>query len=106
MDEGLLSLMRDDLADIDVTETRMFGGIAFMHRGNMLCGVHGDHAMFRVGKPRMDAAFAIEGTGPMAFTGRPMGGFVEADADLMSDDTRREALLALALENARELPAK
>lgn len=106
-DEGLASLMRDDLAEQDgIVEKKMFGGVAFMLNGNMVCGVHKDGGMFRVGKERMDAALAVEGAGPMAFTGRPMGGMIDADEDAMADDDRRAQLLEMALENARSLPPK
>ena len=106
-DEGLAEIMRGDLAEMDgVTEKKMFGGIAFMLNGNMLCGIHKDGAMYRVGKDLHDKARAIPGTGPMAFTGRPMGGMVDADADLLADDDRRAKLLAIALENVRAMDPK
>ena len=106
-DEGLASLMRDDLIHEDgIDERKMFGGLAFLLNGNMVCGVHKDGGMFRVGKERMDAAMAIPGTGPMMFTGKPMGGMVDVDDELMADDDRRGQLLALSLTNARSLPPK
>ena len=106
-DEGLAELLRDDLADTpNIEEKRMFGGLCFMKDGHMLCGVHQGGGMFRVGKPRHAAALAIEGAGPMEFTGRPMGGFVDVSDDALSDDMRRAELLALALENVAELGPK
>ncbi len=106
-DEGLAERMRSDLMDDPgIQEKKMFGGIAFMLNGNMVCGVHSGGGMFRVGKSREDAARAIEGTGPMTFTGRKMGGMVDADDQAVADDQRRGALMALSLENARSLPAK
>ena len=106
-DDGLADLIRTDLVDEPgISEKKMFGGLCFLHRGNMLCGVHAGGGMFRVGKPREAAAMAVEGAGPMTFTGRRMGGFVDVTDDCLVDDTRRAALLALALENARALPPK
>jgi len=50
-DEVLAQVMRDDLYDvIGISEKKMFGGIAFMYAGHMVCGTHKDGAMFRVGK--------------------------------------------------------
>jgi L-alanine-DL-glutamate epimerase-like enolase superfamily enzyme len=50
-DEGLVQIMRNDLCDvIGISEKKMFGGLACMHAGHMVCGVHKDGAMFRVGK--------------------------------------------------------
>src|SRR5210317_1697748 len=46
-DEVLAQIMRDDLYDvIGISEKKMFGGIAFMYAGHMVCGTHKDGAMF------------------------------------------------------------
>lgn len=106
-DEGLAELLRTDLAEADgIEEKRMFGGLCFMKDGHMLCGVHKDGGMFRVGKARHESALAIKGARPMEFTGRPMGGFVDVAEEAMADDTRRAALLALALKNVEGLRPK
>ena len=106
-DEGLAELMRGDLADeTGITEQKMFGGLCFLLNGNMVCGVHSGGGMFRVGKPREAEALAIEGAGPMTFTGRKMGGLVDVSDDCLADEDRRAALMGLALANARTLPAK
>ena len=106
-DEGLAQVFRDALARLDgVTEKRMFGGLCFMLHGNMLCGVHKDGGMARVGKDNEAAALEIDGVTPLAFTGRPMGGFVDLDRDLIADDQLRQRVLALAIEYVESLPAK
>ena len=105
-DEGLAQLLRDDLAEEPVSEKKMFGGLAFLYHGNMLCGVHQGGGMFRVGKAQQDQALAIDGAGPMQFTGRPMSGFVEVTDDALADDTRRSELMTLALGFVKTLPAK
>ncbi|HEX9859375.1 MAG TPA: TfoX/Sxy family protein, partial [Paracoccaceae bacterium] len=62
-DEGLAQLLRDDLAADPaggaVTEKKMFGGLAFLLHGHMVCGIHKGGAMFRVGKPNEAAALAV-----------------------------------------------
>jgi len=106
-DEGLAELMRGDLADeTGVTEQKMFGGLCFLLNGNMVCGVHSGGGMFRVGKPREAEALAVEGAGPMLFSGRRMGGLVDVSDDCLADDVRRLELMALALTNARGLQPK
>ena len=106
-DEGLAELMRGDFVDEPgIAEKKMFGGLAFMLNGNMVCGVHSGGGMFRVGKEREDMARSIDGVGPMTFTGRPMGGMVDASDEAIADDARRTRLVALSLENARSLPPK
>lgn len=106
-DEGLAEILRAELADTPgIVEKRMFGGIAFLVDGNMLCGVHRDGAMFRVGKANEPEALALPGVQPMAFTGRPMGGFVDVSDAALADDATRARLMALALGFVRALPAK
>lgn len=107
-DEGLAELMRTDLADeTGITERKMFGGLCFMKDGHMLCGVHRDGAMFRVGKAARDTAMAIPGAVPMAFTGRPMGGFIDVpDPSDLADDARRARWIEMALAHAKSLPPK
>ena len=106
-DEGMAEVLRGDLADqTRVEEKRMFGGLCFMLRGHMLCGVHTGGGMFRVGKERQTAALAIDGVSEMAFTGRKMGGLVDVTDAVMADDVRRGTLLALAKENVASLPPR
>ena len=105
-DEGLAQVLRDDLADLPIREQKMFGGLCFLMNGNMLCGIHKDGALFRVGKPNMEAALAVPGTGPMTFTGRPMGGIIEFSPEATADDARRGRVMDLALGFVKTLPAK
>lgn len=106
-DEGLAEILRGELAEREgISEKRMFGGVAFMLDGNMLCGVHPKGAMFRVGKDNEEFALAIPGARPMDFSARKMGGFVDVDDDCLADDTRRGRLMALALDFVAALPAK
>jgi len=59
-----------------VTEKKMFGGLAFLVKGHMACGVIGDDLMVRVGADAYEAALQKAGARPMDFTGRPMKGMV------------------------------
>ena len=106
-DEGLASLMRDDMTDTGgITEKKMFGGLCFLNHGNMVCGVHKGGAMFRVGKDNEAAALAVEGAGEMTFTGRKMGGMVDVSDEALANDAARGQLIALALDFVNGLPAK
>lgn len=105
-DEGLAQLMRDDLAGERVSEKKMFGGLAFLLNGHMVCGIHKGGAMFRVGKPNEAAALAVPGAAPMMFTGRPMSGMVDLSDEATADDARRGQVMALALGFVKSLPPK
>lgn len=76
-DEALADRVRRALGPRpDVSEKKMFGGIAFLLDGKMFCGVAKDDLMVRVGPARHDEALARPHVRPMDFTGRPMKGFV------------------------------
>lgn len=106
-DAGLAELMRDALTDeTGITEKKMFGGLCFMKHGHMVCGVHTGGGMARVGKAAQDDALKIEGTAPLSFTGRPMGGMVDISEELIADDARRNKIIAMALAHAGSLPPK
>ena len=60
----------------DVTEQKMFGGVAFLRSGKMFCGIVKDDLMVRVGPERFAAALARAHVRPMDFTGRPVNGYV------------------------------
>ncbi|MEV8466381.1 TfoX/Sxy family protein [Fluviibacterium sp. DFM31] len=104
-DESLANAMRDDLGiGPGMAEKKMFGGLCFLLNGNMVCGVHKGGLMYRVGKTAEADALVFQGVRPLSFTGRRMGGIVEADADL--PDSTRAALTTMALAHAASLPAK
>jgi TfoX/Sxy family transcriptional regulator of competence genes len=89
-----------------MSERKMFGGLAFMLRGNMCCGVVGDDLMLRVGPERYDDALARRGARPMDFTGRPMKGMVYVESTAVATDAKLREWLEVALGFAGELPAK
>jgi TfoX/Sxy family transcriptional regulator of competence genes len=105
-DEGLADLSRDDLTGEPITERKMFGGLCFLRQGHMVCCIHRGGAMFRVGKPNEAAACAVGGVAPMRMADRSMPGMVTAEAEALADDTRRAALMGLALGFVRTLPPK
>lgn len=75
-DTHLAERIRWILVDDGVTEREMFGGIAFMLHGNMVCGVSHDTLMLRLGPELAAAALDEPHTRPMEFTGRPMKSMV------------------------------
>jgi TfoX/Sxy family transcriptional regulator of competence genes len=76
-DETLTARIREIIAQrADVTERRMFGGIAFLCNGRMCCGVAGHDLVVRVIESEMARALAHPHVRPMDLTGRPLRGFV------------------------------
>jgi TfoX/Sxy family transcriptional regulator of competence genes len=90
----------------DVAEKRMFGGIAFMVRGNMCAGVIGDRLMLRVGPDGYEASLSRPHAKPMDFTGRPMKGMVYVEPAGFASTGDLKGWIARAMEFALSLPAK
>jgi hypothetical protein len=63
-----------------ITETNMFGGLMFMHLGNMLCGADTKYGlMVRIGPEAYEKTLKLKYAKPMAITGKPMRGFIFVD---------------------------
>ena len=105
-DDALADRVRDVLGPRgDVTERRMFGGLAFMVAGHMACGVIGEELMLRLGPEAAPAALARTGVRPMDFTGRPMKGYVFADATGLDERALAE-LVEETVDFVLSLPPK
>ena len=106
-DEALAGRVRAIAARIDaeVTERKMFGGLAFMLDGNMFTGIVGDELMLRLGEAGAEAALRREHVREMDFTGRPM----KAMVFVAPAGVRGRALddwVTMAADFARTLPPK
>lgn len=103
-DEGLAERVRDAVPD-HCTERKMFGGIAWMDRGNMAVGIVGDDLMLRMGDAA-EEALAEEHTRPMDFTGRPMKGMLFVEPEGIADDSQLHHWVQRALVFTQGLPSK
>ena len=76
-DEQLAMRIRAVLgARTDLIERKMFGGLAFMVRGHMCCGIVGNDLIVRVGADGYGDALARPHVRPFDFTGTPLTGIV------------------------------
>ncbi len=76
-DEALAERIRRALGRRrDISEKKMFGGLAFLRGGTMFCGIVKNELMVRVGPERYEESLAKAHVRPMDFTGRPMNGYV------------------------------
>lgn len=106
-DPGLANRLRRALSRYpNVTEKKMFGGIAFMLRGNMCCGVIKKDMMARVGPAGYEKALAEPHARPMDFTGKPLKGFVYVGAKGVADSKGLRRWVKRAADFALSLPAK
>jgi TfoX/Sxy family transcriptional regulator of competence genes len=106
-DESLARRVRSQLADqVDLHERKMFGGLAFMVRGNMCCGIVGEELMVRVGSEQYAAALAQPHAREMDFTGRPMTGMVMVATDGLASDEVLEQWIRRSIVFVSSLPSK
>jgi TfoX/Sxy family transcriptional regulator of competence genes len=88
-DEDLAARLRDLVAEAgeEVTERKMFGGLAFMVAGNMAVAAGGKGAiMVRVDPAQVDELLAATPATRMEMGGRTMKGWVEVAAEHLTTD--------------------
>jgi TfoX/Sxy family transcriptional regulator of competence genes len=106
-DEELAARIRRVFASRDdVEESRMFGGIAFLVNGHMVCGILKDELMVRVGPDSHDDALAKPHARKLDFTDRPMRGFVIVARDGISTQRALGAWIRRGLSFVETLPPK
>jgi len=106
-DEGLAERIRDLFdAREDVTEKKMFGGLAFMINGNMCCGITNEDLMLRLGADGAKDALEDPHARDMEFTGKPLRGFVYIDPEGYAEEEDLECWIGRALTFAMSLPSK
>ncbi len=105
-DEALAERIRVSLGPRDgLTEQQMFGGLAFLDRGNLCVGVTRDELMVRVGKDGLTDALAQPGARPMQMQGRDTGVVFVAPGVIATADALR-AWIERGLAVSTPLPAK
>lgn len=90
----------------DLVEKRMFGGVGYLIRGNMACGVHRDMVIVRVGPEAYEQALGEPDTQPFDLTGRPMTGWVTVGSKGYGSDAALAEWVARGVAFALTLPGK
>ena len=106
-DEKLAERIRELIDDAEVTEQKMFGGLAFLIGGNMAVAASGQGGlMVRVDPTKSETLVTKSDARPMEMRGSPMRGWLRVDtADVR---TKRELArwVNMGAAYARSLPAK
>ncbi|MBM3269184.1 MAG: TfoX/Sxy family protein [Candidatus Sericytochromatia bacterium] len=106
-DEKLAERIRKVLPpDESIVERKMFGGVAWMIRGNMFVGIVKNDLMVRVGKEGNAAALAQPHARPMDFSGKPMDGYVYVAPPGVASDKDLAAWVDRGATFALSLPPK
>jgi TfoX/Sxy family transcriptional regulator of competence genes len=90
----------------EITEKEQFGGVGFLLRGNMACGVMGQDLLVRVGPQGHEAALKDRHARPFALTGKPARGWILVAPGGLRSGPALQRWVELGLEFARSLPPK
>ncbi len=107
-DEDLANRIRELIAgEPDVTEKRMFGGLAFLIGGNMSVAASGRGGlMVRVDPEQTDELVAKPHAQPFVMRGREMQGWLRVDDEGVRTKRQLEPWVKRGVGYARSLPAK
>lgn len=112
-DEGLAGRLRDLLdqeSAVDgheVTEKRMFGGLAFLVGGNMALAASGQGGILvRIDPADGEELVATTAARPMEMRGRSMNGWLRVDHDDVADTGALATWVRRGASYAASLPAK
>jgi len=90
-----------------LTEKKMFGGLAFLVRGNMAIAASGEGGILvRVGPERSDKLVATTKASVAVMRGRPMPGWLRVGSEDVGTKRQLAKWVDIGVEYARSLPAK
>jgi len=105
--EELAARVREVLARRKgVAEKKMFGGLTFLLRGHMCCGIVKDELVLRVGPAQGEKALKQPYTRECDFTGRPLQGMVMVSPGGYQTDHDLWQWVQQAADFVSSLPAK
>jgi TfoX/Sxy family transcriptional regulator of competence genes len=91
----------------DLTEKKMFGGLAFLIGGNMAIAASGQGGVLvRVDPEESNALVATTPAEPMEMRGRSMAGWLRVDTAAVADDTALAEWVQRGVGYAASLPPK
>ena len=107
-DEALAARIRDRIgAAPDLSEKKMFGGLAFLIGGNMAVAASGQGGILvHVDPDESDALTASTAASLMEMRGRSMRGWLRVGSEDVRSDDELARWVGLGSEYARSLPAK
>ncbi|MDO5627857.1 MAG: TfoX/Sxy family protein [Mobilicoccus sp.] len=106
-DEGLAERVRMCVFDEpDVTEKRMFGGLAFLVSGHMTVAVGDDGLMVRVDRDDEPQLLELPGVTGTVMGRRRMRGWLDLDYSAIENDDELTAWVARSVAFVHTLPPK
>jgi TfoX/Sxy family transcriptional regulator of competence genes len=107
-DEDLAYRIRELLVDEpNITEKKMFGGLAFLVGGNMaVAASRQGGVLVRVDPAKSEKVIATTTAVPMVMRGREMTGWLRVDSDAIQTKRQLAKWVTMGTTYARTLPAK
>ncbi|NLD76348.1 MAG: TfoX/Sxy family protein [Acidimicrobiales bacterium] len=107
-DEDLAARVRElFVAEPDLVERKMFGGLAFLLGGHMTVAVSGSGGlMVRLARDDADRLALRTPAEPVVMQGRPMGGWLLVPVDALKTGRQLERWVTRATTYVRALPPK
>jgi len=107
-DEDLAERIRDQLDDVEVTEKKMFGGLAFLVGGNLSVAARGRGGLLVRHDPNdADRFLAEPGADQFDMDGRgPMKGWLHVEESVLGDDMTLGKWVKRGVAYAKSLPPK
>jgi hypothetical protein len=107
-DEELAARIRDLIGpDPELTEKKMFGGLAFLIHGNMAISASGQGGLLvRVDPARTEEVIVTTKATVAVMQGREMPGWLRVPPDDVATDEDLEPWVELGVDYARSLPEK
>ena len=90
----------------NVEERKMFGGVGFLVKGNMLVGVWKDSMIVRLGHDKFDDVLGEPHVREFDITGKPMKGWIMVEPDGLKDDDQLKDWMQRAIKFVKTLPKK
>jgi TfoX/Sxy family transcriptional regulator of competence genes len=87
-------------------EKKLFGGVGYMIRGNMACGVHKHMLVVRLEKEQYDRDIQLPTTKPFDITGREMRGWMLVNSQGVQKEADLRHWVQTGVEFAMTLPPK
>jgi TfoX/Sxy family transcriptional regulator of competence genes len=89
-----------------LVEKKMFGGVGFLLKGNMCCGVNGQDLIVRIDPQQTEEALSQPHTRIFDMTGRPMKGWIVVQPEGLKNDADLMRWIDEGVRYASTLPAK
>ena len=88
------------------TKKKMFGGVGYLIRGNLVFGIHRQSLVIRTSPERAEELLKRDWVSIFDITGRPMKGWLMVSPDGLKTEKQLSDLLNIAIDYVRSLPRK